>query len=278
MTITTIPTIHPAAARDRAVRARRDDLGALPAALRSEWIKVRSLRSTPAILAGTVAIGVALSWILAAFVKTDPDTGDVFTVAQTFIFSTWLTTMLAAVVGILTFTSEVQHGTLSNVFMAQPARWVTVTAKAVVAGGFGLVMGAAGMAAGFAGAVLGGLPAGDTTGVPSTILWGLYLTATAAVLGLGLGLIVTHSAMATSAVLIWALVLENLIRGFASPTVSRAMPFSAASGLLGIRQAGDTDETIAAALSRPQDAVLFAAYVAVALAVGTILLHRRDPS
>ena len=278
MSTTTIPTIHPVAAADRAIRARRDDIGAVPAALRSEWIKFRSLRSTPAVLAGTVVIGVVLSWILATFVKTDPDTGEAFTVAQTFIFSTWLTTMLAAVVGILMFTSEVQHGTLPNAVMAQPARWVIVTAKAVVAGGFGLVMGAAGMAAGFAGAVLGGLPAGDTAAVASTIGWGLYLTATASVLGLGIGMILKHGALATSAVLIWALVLENLIRGFASPTVSRYMPFSAASGLLGIRQAGDTDETIAAALSRPQDAVLFTAYVAVALAIGTILLHRRDPS
>ena len=69
--------------------------------VRSEWIKVRSLRSTPAILALTLVIGVLLSWILATFVKTDPDTHVPFTVGQTFIFSTWLTTVLAAIIGTL---------------------------------------------------------------------------------------------------------------------------------------------------------------------------------
>ena len=60
----------------------------MPAAIRSEWIKLRSLRSTPAILAATVVIGVLLSWILATFVKTDPNTDEAFTISQTFIFST----------------------------------------------------------------------------------------------------------------------------------------------------------------------------------------------
>ena len=257
---------------------RRHDLAAVPAAVKSEWIKIRSLRSTPAILAVTVVIGILLSWILATFVKTDPNTDLPFTVSQTFIFSTWLTTMLAAIVGTLMSTAEVQHGTLPNAVMAQPARWIIVTAKAMVASGLGLVMGVAGMAAGFAGAVLGGLDTGDTSGVVTTALWGLFLTSMASLLGLGVGMILKHGAMAVSTVLIWALVLENLIRGFAPPTVVRYLPFSAASGLLGIRQAGDTDETVAAALSRVHDAFLFGGYVVAAIAVGTVLLYRRDPN
>ncbi|MGI9030278.1 MAG: ABC transporter permease [Ilumatobacteraceae bacterium] len=270
------PTLHLTA--PSSTRTGRDALTAVPGAIKSEWIKLRSLRSTPFILAGTAVIGVLLSWILATFVKTDPDTDLAFTVSQTFIFSTWLTTMLASIVGALMFTSEVQHGTLPNAVMAQPARWVIVTAKTVVASGFGLVMGIVGMTAGFAGAVLGGLDAGDSSGVAATVLWGLFLTSMASLFGLGVGMILKHGAMATSSVLIWALVLENLIRGFAPPTISRYLPFSAAAGLLGIRQAGDTDETVAAALSRVQDAFLFGGYVVAAVAVGTVLLYRRDPN
>ena len=176
------------------------------------------------------------------------------------------------------FTSEVQHGTLAGAVMAQPARWVIVAAKAVVASCFGLVLGLAGMAAGLAGAVLGGLDAGDTSGVAATVLWGLFLTSMAPLFGLGVGLILKHGAMAVSSVLIWALLLENLIRGFASPTFTRYLPFSAANGLLGIRSAGDTDATVAEALSRVHDALLFGGYVVAALAIGTVLLYRRDPS
>jgi hypothetical protein len=250
----------------------------VPAAVKSEWIKLRSLRSTPAVLAATVVIGVGLSWILATFVKTDPYNDEPFTISQTFIFSTWLTTVLAAIVGTLMFTSEVQHGTLPAAVAAQPARWVITAAKATVASSYGLVMGVAGMLAGYAGAVLGGLDTGDASGVPAAVAWGLLLTVMAPLFGLGLGMILQHGSMAVSALAVWAFVLENLIRSFAPPSVSRFLPFSAANGMLGIRSAGDTDEYVAAALTRAQDAVLFGGYVVAALTVGTVLLYRRDPS
>jgi hypothetical protein len=257
-------------------RSRSADLAALPAALHSEWIKARSLRSNPAILGLTVVVGLLLSLILAVLVKEDPKKHIPFTVGDTFIFSTWLTTVLAIVMGILMFTSEVQHGTLANTIAAQPARWVTVAAKTAIAGGFGLVMGALGMVAGFTGAVLGGLAMGDTSGMPATASWGLLLTSLAAVFGLGAGMIIRHSSAAISTALVWTLVVENLVRGFASAQVSRFLPFSAANGLLQIESLSDTPETLALRLTRVQDAVLFGGYTIAALVIGTVLLYRRD--
>ena len=279
MTITAAPL--PTATRTEprpppATRQRSDDVSALPAALRSEWIKLRSLRSTPALLGAVVVIGVLLSWIIATFVKTDPDTHLAFTIGETFIFSTWLTTVLAVVMGTLLFTSEVQHGTLANAVTTQPARWVIVTAKAAIGFCLGLAMGIAGMAAGLGGSVLGGLEAGDTSGSLATAMWGLLLTALAPVLGLGLGMIIRHSAGAVTTVLVWALVIENLIKGFAPATFSRLLPFSAATGLLGIKSAGDNANTMAAALTRVEDAFLFSGYIVLAIAIGTALLYRQD--
>jgi len=282
MSITTYANINaPAAPRTPiaprpTTRSRRDDIATVRTAVRSEWIKMRSLRSTPAILGLTVAMGVLLSLILAIFVKTDPNTHEPFTVGETFIFSTWLSTVLAVIVGTLLFTSEVQHGTLATAVIAQPARWVTVAAKTTVASCFGLVMGIAGMVAGFSGAVLGGLDTGETSGMAATALWGLLLTSLAPLFGLGVGMIIRHSSAAVSIVLVWALVLENLFRGFAPPTVSRFLPFSAANGLLDIESATDTPETLAVALTRVQDAFLFAGYSVAALTIGTVLLYRRD--
>ncbi len=274
MTMTT--TLATAPRSQPLTRQRSDDFAALPAALRSEWIKARTLRSTPGLLAAVVVIGVLLSWILATFVKTDPDTQLPFTIGQTFVFSTWLTMVLAIVMGTLSITSEVQHGTLATAVTTQPARWVIVVAKAVVGSGLGLAMGALGMAAGFGGAVLGGLEAGDTSGSLATAGWGLLLTALAPMLGLGLGMIIRHSAGAITGVLVWALVIENLVKGFAPSNFTRLMPFSAAAGLLGIKTAGDSAETMAAALSRVQDAALFSSYIVLALAIGTALLYRTD--
>jgi hypothetical protein len=257
-------------------RQPSDAVAALPAALRSEWIKLRSLRSTPGLLGAVVVIGVLLSWILATFVKIDPDTNLPFTIGETFVFSTWLTMVLAIVMGTLSFTSEVQHGTLATAVTTQPARWVIVAAKAVVGSGFGVAMGVLGMAGGFGGAVLGGLEAGDTSGSLATAGWGLLLTALAPMLGLGIGMIIRHSAGAITGVLIWALLAENLLKGFAPANITRLLPFSAAAGLLGITTAGDTPETLAAALTRVQDAFVFSGYIVLAIAIGTALLYRND--
>ena len=257
-------------------RTRRDDVTSVPTALQTEWIKVSSLRSNVAILALTPIIGILLSWILAVFVKTDPDTDLPFTIGDTFIFSTWLTTVLAAIMGTLLFTSEVQHGTIATAVAAQPARWVTVAAKSAIAAAFGLAMGVLGMIGGLSGAVIGGLDKGDTSGMTTTALWGLLLTMLAPVFGLGVGMILRHSSAAVSILLVWALVLENLVRTLVPANAARFMPFSAAAGMLGIQQATDTPETLAVALSKLQDAVLFGGYTVVLLAAGTMLFYRRD--
>ncbi|MCU1504540.1 MAG: hypothetical protein JWM12_3894 [Ilumatobacteraceae bacterium] len=276
MTATTLPTNALHTEARPLTRERSDDVAALPAALRSEWIKIRSLRSTPGLLAAVAVIGVLLSWILATFVKTDPDTHLPFTIGETFVFSTWLTMVLAIVMGALSITSEVQHGTLATAVTTQPARWVIVAAKATVSSGLGVAMGIIGMAAGLGGAVIGGLEAGDTSGSIATAGWGLLLTTLAPMLGLGIGMIVRHSAGAITGVLVWALVIENIIKGFAPASITRFMPFSAAAGLLNIKTAGDNAETLAAGLTRLQDAFVFSGYIAVALAIGTALLYRKD--
>ena len=163
-----ISTLHQTA--PSTTRTGRDDLTAVPAAIRSEWIKLRSLRSTPAILAATVVIGVLLSWILATFVKTDPNTDEAFTISQTFIFSTWLTTMLAVdrrhvdvhLRGATRHPPERRHG---------PARPLGHRHRQ---GGRGVRLRAGDghrrHDGGFAGAVLGGLDTGDTSGVAATVL------------------------------------------------------------------------------------------------------------
>jgi ABC-2 type transport system permease protein len=252
-----------------------DDVAAVTNAVASEWTKVRSLRSNWAILAGTAAVGIVIAWALAVFVKTDTNTGETFTVGSTFIYSTWLSAVLAIVAGTLIFTSEVQHGTLPGAVTAQPMRWVTVAAKSAIAAVFGLAMGFVGMIAGLSGAVLGGLEGGDTSGMPTTAAWGLMLTTVAAIFGLGVGMIIRHSSAAISITLVWAFVLENLFRAFAPPTVSRFLPFSAANGLLDIEPTTDP-QTLAVALTRIQDALLFSSYTLVAIVIGTLLLYRRD--
>jgi ABC-2 type transport system permease protein len=277
MTITALPTPMPSSAArgptgDRlATRSTRHDLRAVPIVLRSEWIKLTSVRANRAILALTAVINGFAAWAVATLV-----TDEVLTVSKVFVFPAILTAVLAAVTGILLFTSEAQHGTLATTLTAQPARWVTAAGKTMTATAVGLVLGAVGMVAAFGGAVAGGLELGDTSAMGATTLWALLFTSLAGVVGLGVGMTARHSAGAISGLLVWWFVAENLLHVFAPATIARFLPFDAGYRLLEVGSDLDTPETLAAALTRPQLALIFGGYATVALITGLVLLHRRD--
>ena len=102
------------------------------------------------------------------------------------------------------------------------------------------------------------------------------LTSLAPVLGLGVGLVVRHSAAAVTSVLVWALAVETLVRGMVPATVSRLLPFAAAHGILGTRGAADTPETLAAALSNIGNVAVIGSWSLVAVVAGTVILARKD--
>lgn len=253
-----------------ATTTRRPDIRQLTAVLRSEWIKFTTIRTNKVILALSVAVGLLTSWASGFYV-----TDQVLTVADVFIFPVPPISVLATIAGVLLFSAEVQHGTLAGSLTAHPARWPVVAAKAVVAIGFGLLLAVAGMATGIVGALASGIEVGDTSGVPTTALWALLLTSGTAVFGLGVGMIVRHSAGAVSGVLVWWLVVEGLVIQFAPAEVVHFLPFDSGFRTLGV-ETFDSPEIVATALSNPVYATIFWAYVATALATGTVLVHRRD--
>ena len=151
-----------------------------------------------------------------AATATDPT----LTASELFIYPLPLVAMLAAVVGILMFTGEAQHGTLAVTLVARPARWVIVAAKTIIATTVGLALGATGMIAGFAGAALGGVPLGTGSALTSRALWALLYIALAALIGLGVGMIVRHTAGAITGLLMWSFVIESLF----APAIPRRRP------------------------------------------------------
>ena len=250
----------------------RHDLAiALPATLNSEWIKLTTIRSNKVILAMTAAIGAIASFSVAKLM-----TDDFTLVSEAFVFSTLFTSMIAAVAGILIFTSESQHGTLAPTLTAQPTRWMIAIAKMQVAALFGAALGVAGMTAGFVGALLGGLPLGSAETILETGFWATLYTSLAAVLGLGVGMITSHSSAAITGLLIWALVVESLVYALIPGEYSRFLPFLAGDEMLGIENFVEPTETGLAVLTQGQGALVFAAYVALAMVGGTVLLSRRD--
>jgi hypothetical protein len=240
-------------------------------ALKSEWIKASTVRANKAILALTVAGGLVVSLAVSVLV-----TDRVQHVAEVGFLWTGVTSMLAAITGVLLFGSEVQHGTLASAVAARPARWVIALSKTLTAAVLGLVLGAAGLAAGFGGAVIAGLDAGDTSAVAGTIGWALLFTTLSAVLGLGISMIVRNSTAAIGGLLVWGFVLENLFRLFLADEIARFMPFVAGNHLLADNSGFESAQSLAVALTRPENALVFCSYTVAALVLGTVLLYRRD--
>ncbi len=252
-------------------RTRSGDIKAIPAALKSEWIKLTTVRSTQMMLGLNILGGLLVSWAVARFL-----TDETLTVSEGAFYWTVIVAIVVAVAGVLVFTSEVQHGTLAAALTAQPARWVLAVAKAAIAIAFGLVMAVAGIAAGFVGALLGGLEIGDTGAMVSSTMWAALYTSLAAVLGVGFGMILRHSAMAVSGLLVWSFLIEGLLDLFLPVRVSRFLPFLAGDRLIAINFSDLDPDAYAVALSRTEGGLVFAGYALLAMAIGTVLLYRRD--
>ena len=267
----TRPTMWGTTGDHAAVRTRSDDVRAVPAALRSEWIKLTALRANKVVLALTATIGGVIAGVLAA--TADDLT---LTASELFIYPLPLVAMLASVVGILMFTGEAQHGTLAVALAARPARWVIVAAKTITATTVGLALGAAGMITGFVGAAAGGVPLGSGSHLASRALWALLYIALAALVGLGVGMIARHTAGAITGLLLWSFVIESLFAPAIPESVRHFLPFSAGYRLLDAGPNFEPPVAIADLLARPQYALIFGGYALASLTIGTVLLYRRD--
>ena len=117
---------------------------------------------------------------------------------------------------------------------------------------------------------------GDTSGLPATVAWALLYTSGSALLGLGVGMVVRHSAGAVTGVLVWWLVVEALVVQYAPAEVVRFLPFDAGFRTLGVEIDLDSPEIVASALSNPLHASIFWGYVFAALVLGAVMVVRRD--
>lgn len=249
------------------VRPASEPIRSMPAALRSEWIKVTSLRSYAVIAVMTSGISAIATWAIARFVVEEG-----FTTANLYSFTTVFTAAFAAVAGILMFSSEAQHGTLAGTLAAQPSKTVITAAKAIAAATYGGFLAVIAMAAAVAGSQVGGVPFGDAAAMPREAALAVLYTAIASVFGLGIGMIARHSAAAISCLLTWWLLGETLITSFAHVRYSRLLPFNAGNALIGVTNDPDTATDVV--LTATEGGLIFGGYALVALAIGTFILRR----
>lgn len=174
----------------------------------SEWIKIRSVRSnywTLSIAAlATIGITAIVARGIAAAQKT-PAPSPITPLIQSFLGYAEYTIIPVSILGVLAFTSEYTTGLIQTTLTAVPRRWPLVLAKAAVIGAITL---AAGELLAFAAFLLtqaliahqGGMSL-STPGVLGSVIAAGVLLPACALIGLGVGAIVRHTAGAIAAAL-----------------------------------------------------------------------------
>lgn len=173
----------------------------------AEWIKIRSLRSTPWTLAlvTLVVIGSAVAAAMADYqnfpgYSPQAQREHPFSLHDAFPAAGYMSLMLAAgCIGAVTATSEYGSGLIRTTTVAVPARGAVLAAKAVVTAALWTVVGTVVASGSFAvsQAILSGRDADITlahSGAVRALAASALLAPVCALIGLGLGFLIRHGA------------------------------------------------------------------------------------
>jgi ABC-2 type transport system permease protein len=241
------------------------------AQVRAELLKHRSTFTNLGLLLamlGLVLLAVLLHGLTLPADRLESTSDQV----EVFRFGSLLGALFAGLVGALSITGEIRHGTIRPTFLMTPRRGRVLAAKAVAGALVGIVFGlvAIGVAVGVGSAALAarGIPITlersdyalmPTGGIAAAALW--------APLGLGLGALLRNQVATLVAIFVWPFFVENLLIDFV-PGAGKFAPGAAAAAITGL----DPDRLLAPALG----ALLLALYAAAAAAAGTVATLRRD--
>ena len=253
----------------------------LAGTVRSEFIKIRSVRSTYWTLIAMIVVTIGFGTLACFGAAQNPDqVGTNFDATQRSLVGLIIGQLIIAVLGALTITSEYSTGMIRTSLTAMPRRGTLVAAKGIV---FAAVTFVAGLIASFASffigqAILSGKHLDVTLGDPhvlrAVIGGALFLTA-CGLLSFGLGLVLRHTAgtITTSVGLLFVvLILANFLPQSWQNDVNRWIPFNAGSSIWSAVPAPLSQHSFAA---WPGFAVL-ASYAAIAIIAGVILFRKRD--
>ena len=247
--------------------------------LKSEWIKLRTLRSSwwtlGAAVVAMIAIGLLVSYVTSTSNWAKLDLED--TVASAPLQGYHLAELLMGVLGVLFVSGEYGTGMIRSTFAAVPKRLPVLGAKSAVFGVVALViMTAASFATFFAGQIIlsadgHGSSLSDPGALRSVAGVGLYL-ALIGLLGGAFGWIVRSTAGAISGLfglLLIIPVIIGLLPGSVSTTLAQYFPSNAGGSFLTSVQLPDT-------LGPWAGIGVLGLWVAAALAVAAVVIRRRD--
>lgn len=243
------------------------------AQLRAELVRQGSTRTALGLFAAM--LGLVLAAVLLHSLLPAENLGQTHTQLMVFGRGEFLGALFAALLGAMSITTEIRHGTIRSTFLACPRRGRVVAAKVaasvLIGAGFGLAAGAVGAGVGTAALGTRGivmqLDGGDYA---LLVLGAAGAAALWAAIGVGVGALVRNQVPALIGICAWLLFVEGLLAGdlVGLGDVGRFLPGAAAAALSG----QDPQRLLAPAIGL----VLLASYAAASAVAGAIATARRD--
>jgi ABC-2 type transport system permease protein len=260
-----------------------DDLSAhnvtLPRVIRSEWIKLRSVRSTIVTL-GLTAVAVIATGVLVSMLSNGaPIAADgeaIYDPAGNSLFGATFAQVVLGVVGALVITSEYSTGLIRTTLTAVPRRLPVLWAKViVVAAASFATMVASLLVAFFVGQAVygGGGPSASLSdpGVLRAVFAAAMFPTAIAVMGVAFGALMRHTAAAIGILVAMLFVVPVLLEtlGGVWGDASEYLPGEAGQAMIAVvRDSGEMSPSVAL--------LVLIGWVGALLAGATITLKRRD--
>jgi len=245
-------------------------------AIRSEWIKFRTVRANVILIAITLGLPLVLSVVL-ALVANDSMTDPRNSFGVAVIAPSMVAVYLCGVLGVLGIGQEYRHNTIRVTFAAQPRRSRVLAGKTIVYGTFGLLVG---IVTPMLCLVLSSIIM-RSRDVPyeadGAALIGLaVLCLLTTLFGFGLGSVMRQPAGAIPVFLLWPLLVESIVGAIFSAVnedLIRWLPFRSGQQLASF---GEDSMGPGVEFSRIVSGVYFGSWTLALVVLGWWLVERRD--
>jgi len=247
----------------------------MTASVRAELRKLRSTRALWLAIVGALTLTLVMlgMQLINAGKVGAPSLGTGMSARQ-IVTSPFLGTYAALLLGVVMSTSEFRYQTATPTFLTTPRRGQVVAAKVITAAAVGVLIGLCAAAA----ALAVGLPWLASHGVGLAVIGGelrvvaltmLVTYGFYAVIGVGVGALITNQAVAVAVPLVWFLVIETLVPSYGLGGLQPWLPAGATSALL-------LDPTVPGLLPPWAGALLIVAYGGGLALLGARRIARAD--
>jgi ABC-2 type transport system permease protein len=243
--------------------------------VRAELLKQRTTRSMLLLLLWMIAL-VLLVVLLHVFSLSSAHLSTKDGQLKVVGWGTSLGALFASLMGSMSITAEIRHGTIRPTFLATPRRERVILAKLIAGAAAGVAVGLLAEALTAALDPLGlavrgihiHLSAGDYLQLLAggAVAGGLF-----GAMGVGIGALVRQQVGAVTGLCVWLLLIETALIGNV-PSAGKFAPGAAAGALAGAVQTQSPSKLVAPAIGL----LLLAGYAGIAATAGAILIDRRD--